>query len=56
VFVRKNTGVFTKWVPVTELPEFLSPRCMAQIKVLKKLFNLILSKASVLLQFLQFAH
>jgi hypothetical protein len=38
---RKNTGVFTKWVPVTELPEFLSPRCMAQIEVLEKLFNLI---------------
>ena len=41
VFIRKNTGNFTKWVPVTELPEFLRPSCMAHVKVLEKLFNLI---------------
>ena len=31
----------TKWVPVTELPEFRRPSCMAHFKVLEKLFNLI---------------
>ena len=41
VFIRKNTGNFTKWAPVTELPEFWRPSCMAHVKVLEKLFNLI---------------
>ena len=41
VFIRENTGYFTKWVPVTELPEFWGPSCMAHVKVLEKLFNLI---------------
>ena len=40
VFIRKHTGNCTKWVPVTELPEFWRPSCMAQVKVLEKLFNL----------------
>jgi hypothetical protein len=40
VFIRKITGHFTKWVPVTELPEFWRPSCMAHFKVLEKLFNL----------------
>jgi hypothetical protein len=41
VFMRKITGCFKKWVPVTELPEFWQPSCMAHVKVLEKLFNLI---------------
>jgi hypothetical protein len=41
VFIRENTGNFTKWVPVIELPEFWRPSCMAHVKVLEKLFNLI---------------
>jgi hypothetical protein len=41
VFIRKKTGNFTKWVPVIELPEFWGPSCMAHVKVLEKLFNLI---------------
>ena len=41
VFTRKNTGNCTKWAPATELPEFWRPSCMAHVKVLEKLFNLI---------------
>ena len=41
VFVRKNAGHFTKWVLVTELLQFWRPNCMAHVKVLEKLFNLM---------------
>ena len=40
VFISKIIGYFTKWVPVTKLPGFWRPSCMAHVKELGKLFDL----------------
>ena len=41
VLVRGNAGIFAKRAPVTKLPEFWRPNCIAQVKVLEKLLNLM---------------